>query len=84
LHPTGLTFWFRSHAFTSLKLAEAGFDQISIDPFHMPIDLPEPLLGSTEARNLVTHTIKTDRGRLSMRGALNQPWAHIVARKGRD
>ena len=48
----------------------------------MPIDLPEPIPGSFEARNLVTYTVKTDRGRLLMRGTLNQPWAHIVARKG--
>lgn len=72
--PNGITFWFRSHAFTSLKLEEAGFDRISIEPFQIPIDLPN--IGG-----LTTHTIKTDRGRLQMRGALNQPWAHIVARK---
>jgi SAM-dependent methyltransferase len=80
-HPNGLTFWFRSHAVTSLKLEEAGFDQVSIEPFQMPIDLPEPIPGSIEARTLVTYTIKTNRGRLLMRGALNQPWAHIVARR---
>jgi SAM-dependent methyltransferase len=80
--PNGLTFWFRSRAATSLKLEEAGFDRIDIQPFEIPVDLPEPIPGSFEDRNLVTYTIKTSRGRLMMRGGLNQPWAHIVARKG--
>jgi SAM-dependent methyltransferase len=81
-HPSGVTFWIRSRATMALKLEEAGFDQISIEPFQIPIDLPEPAPGSFEARNAVTYTINTDRGRLLMRGTLNQPWAHIVARKG--
>lgn len=82
-HPNGLTFWFRSHALVSVKLEEAGFDHIDIQSFQMPIDLPEPIPGSEEARTLVSHTVKTDRGqRLLMRGSLNQPWAHIWARKG--
>ena len=47
----------------------------------MPIDLPEPIPGSIEARTLVSYTINSDRGRLLMRGQINQPWVHIVARK---
>jgi SAM-dependent methyltransferase len=82
-HPDGLAIWFRSHAFVTLALKEADFYFADITPFDIGIDLPKPVPGSIEAQTLVTHTIKTDSGsRLLMRGALNQPWAHIVARKG--
>jgi SAM-dependent methyltransferase len=81
-NPDGLTFWFRSREGTTRALETAGFDRIAIEPFQIPIDLPEPVPGSFEERNLVTYTVKTEHGRLMMRGGLVQPWAHIVARKG--
>jgi hypothetical protein len=81
-HPDGLAIWFRSHAFVTLALREAGFYFADIIPFEIGIDLPKPAPGSIEAQTLVSYTIKTDSGnRLLMRGTLNQPWAHIGARK---
>lgn len=81
-NPDGLTFWFRSREGTERALEAAGFDRFAIEPFQIPIDLPEPASGSFEERNLVTYTIKTEHGRLMMRGGLVQPWVHIVARRG--
>lgn len=80
--PGGVEFWFRSAGATTRALKEAGFDAVAIEPFDIPIDLPKPIPGSFEDRNLVTYTIRTDAGRMQMRGSINQPWAHIVARKG--
>ena len=82
-HPEGLKFWFRSQPSVTRALRLAGFDQIEIDPFDIPIDLPKPeVLTGTDA-DLVTFTVRdADTGRrLMFRGSLFQPWAHIHARK---
>lgn len=82
-HPAGLKFWFRSAAFVTRKLEDAGFDKVTVEPFEISIDLPQPAPGSEAARNMVTFTRKTEDGRrLMFRGeGLYQPWAHIWARK---
>jgi SAM-dependent methyltransferase len=82
-HPNGVTFWMRSRATMALKLQEAGFDHIAIEPFEMPIDLPKPMPGSRAEATLETFTIKEQGSgrRMMFRGVLHQPWAHILARK---
>lgn len=58
-------------------LAEAGFSNPDYRPFVLPIDLPLKNDGE-----LVTYTVAIDGGqRLPFRGALSQPWCHLVAKK---
>jgi SAM-dependent methyltransferase len=81
-HPEGLKFWFRSDGFVRSALAATGFDDVDIQTFDIPIDLPKPQPTGTDA-DLMTYTVRdavTGR-RLMYRGDLFQPWAHIVARK---
>lgn len=81
-HPEGLKFWFRSEQFVRRAFHEAGFQEIEILPFDIPIDLPQPVPNGTDS-DLVTYTVRdpvTNR-RLMFRGALYQPWSHISARK---
>jgi SAM-dependent methyltransferase len=81
-HPEGLKFWFRSEDKVRSALSSAGFVDIDIQPFDIPIDLPKPQMTGTDA-DLITYTVRdqvTGR-RLMFRGTLYQPWAHIVARK---
>jgi SAM-dependent methyltransferase len=83
-HPEGLKFWFRSEDAVNRAFASAGFDDVRVEPFDIPIDLPKPQMTGTDA-DLVTYTARdavTGR-RLMYRGDLFQPWAHIVARKAR-
>ena len=82
-HPEGLKFWFRSEDFIQRVFREAGFAEVSVIPFEIPIDLPKPIPNGTDA-DLATYTVidpVTNR-RLMYRGDLYQPWAHIVARRG--
>jgi SAM-dependent methyltransferase len=81
-HPEGLKFWFRSEQFVERAFRDAGFREVEIAPFEIPIDLPKPEPNGTDA-DLVTYTVRdavTNR-RLMFRGALYQPWVHISARK---
>lgn len=83
-HPYGIKFWYRSEANIRKALLGAGFNEIEVIPFDIPIDIPpiaNPRPGSDD--ELVTHTRMdpvTGR-RLMYRGELYQPWCHIVARK---
>ena len=84
-HPEGLKMILRAEDFVRATLAAAGFDDIEVQPFDIPIDLPKPDPTGTDA-DLITYTVRdavTGR-RLMYRGDLFQPWAHIVARKARD
>jgi hypothetical protein len=79
-----LKFWFRSEDAVNRAFASAGFDDVRVEPFDIPIDLPKPQITGTDA-DLMTYTVRdavTGR-RLMYRGDLFQPWAHIVARKAR-
>ena len=57
----------------------AGFAEVTFRPFSFQIDLP-PSEGDDGV--MATHTIRLDCGeRLSMRGAINQPWCFPIATK---
>ena len=83
-HPEGLKMILRAEDFVGSSFVAAGFDDVDIQPFDIPIDLPKPEPTGTDA-DLVTYTVRdavTNR-RLMYRGDLFQPWAHIVAHKAR-
>lgn len=76
-HPDGLRLVFRPMDMVNRILAEAGFSDPEYRPFVLPIDLPLKNDGE-----LVTYTVAAEEGRrLPFRGALSQPWCHLVARK---
>lgn len=81
-HPEGLKFWFRAENTVRYLMLEAGFTDIEIIPFDIPIDMPKPIQNGTDA-DLATYTVidPVTHRRLMYRGDLYQPWAHIVARK---
>lgn len=77
-HPRGFKFHFRSYGTVRRVAEQSGFHEPSFSPFAVPIDLPKP----TEPWDITSHTVKDASGkRLSFRGALCQPWCHMVARR---
>jgi len=79
LHPNGLTFSFRSYKVARAAVAAAGLNPPEFHPFHMPFDLPR----SEDPSNVNSYTLRDDLGlRHSYRGAVHQPWCHLVAAKG--
>jgi SAM-dependent methyltransferase len=81
-HPEGLKMILRAEDFVRSSFVAAGFDDVDVQPFDIPIDLPKPEATGTDA-DLMTYTVRdavTGR-RLMYRGDLFQPWAHVVARK---
>ena len=78
--PMAIPSHFRSFR-TSRKLLQSnGFGTIEFRKFLIPVDLPMQDLG---AAAIQTHTVTTTSGeRLQFRGALAQPWCHLVATKG--
>jgi len=85
-HPDGLKMHMRSYGTVRSILTAAGFDEVEFHPFKIPIDLEgAKSSAATEVgfEDLNTRTIRTETGeRLLFRGALAQPWCHLVARKG--
>lgn len=78
--PDGHPLHFRSYASTRKALEGGGFRDIDFRPFSIPIDLPKPDLGTDL---METYTVPTTDGqRLLFRGAIAQPWCHLVAIKG--
>jgi SAM-dependent methyltransferase len=75
-HPHGLNIHVRPYDLTEQILRAAGFEGARFEPFDIPIDLP---LHGYEGDPL-TYTVKADAKRLQFRGALFQPWCHLVAR----
>lgn len=77
VRPDGIEFRFRPYRVVERVLRTAGFARIEFLPFSIPIDLPRPAdLGTA------SYTVRiTDGGRLCFRGALSQPWCHMVARR---
>jgi len=76
-HPDGLRLVFRPMDMVTRILAEAGFCDPDFRPFVLPIDLPLKNDGE-----LVSYTVANSDGRrLPFRGALSQPWCHLVAKK---
>jgi SAM-dependent methyltransferase len=78
-HPDGLKYWYRPYGRVSRILDKSGMEHTQFHPFFMPFDIPEP---EDKSGDTVTYTRRMDNGnRVSMRGALLQPWCHMVARR---
>lgn len=84
-HPEGLTLHYRPHTVWHRALEGAGFTAVDIHPFRIPIELPRREdIDSTREESLLSYTVRSREGEnLLFRGALFQPWSHIIARKGR-
>jgi SAM-dependent methyltransferase len=75
-HPDGLVLHFRPYALLGEACAAAGLAPPAIHPFAIPIDLPRP----ERDDEIISFTVPTAAGeRLLFRGALAQPWCHVVA-----
>lgn len=78
LYPDGLTLHSRSIAAYERLLLRHGFTDVAFHPFEIPIDLHD----AHEDSSLTSYTRRLDDGtRLIFRGALAQPWCHVIARK---
>ena len=84
-HPDGLTIHSRPQHEVEARLREVGFSEVEFLPFEIPIDLEQ---GETFRdddsgfEDLNSYTVRTEEGRrMIFRGALYQPWCHMVARK---
>lgn len=84
-HPEGLTIHARPQDEVEARLREVGFAEVEFLPFEVPIDLERDATFSDNLsgfEDLNSHTVRTeDGGRMIFRGALYQPWCHMVARK---
>jgi len=79
-HPRGIQICFRPISKVSDLMRRVGFGGIEFSPFVMPIDLPRP----DDDEEVLSYTVKNEQGeRMTFRGALYQPWCHVLARKGR-
>ena len=77
-HPEGLVLHLRPYSVLRGAAARAGLGEPSIHPFAIPIDLPRPASDD----DIVSFTVPTAAGeRLLFRGALAQPWCHVVANR---
>jgi len=78
LHPNGLVLNLRSQIMVGEQLHSLGFDAPRFHPFNISLDLErkEP----SDPINTFTRTTQDGR-RLQFRGAIYQPWCHMVARK---
>lgn len=77
-HPDGLKICFRPMRKVEAMLRDIGFSAIEFRPFELPIDLP--VAGYDQ--DVITYTRKDEHGhRMAFRGALYQPWCHLIARK---
>lgn len=75
-HPDGLVLHFRPYALLGDACAAAGLEPPAIHPFAIPIDLPRPARDD----EIISYTVPTAAGeRILVRGALAQPWCHVVA-----
>lgn len=85
-HPSGLKIFFRPQHKVKSVLEKCGFSNIDFRPFLIPIDLARGSVykeGQSGFEDLNSYTVKTETGeRLLFRGALSQPWCHMMARKG--
>ena len=76
MHPSGLRLCFRPMKYITEHMTAAGFAAPAFHPFDLPIDLPKPGYGE----DVVTYTVDAaDGARLMFRGALYQPWCHMIA-----
>ena len=77
-HPEGLMLHFRPQKAVYDLMRTIGYDAINFYPFQIPIDLP--IVDSKSAHVSYTKSLSTGE-RLLFRGALYQPWCHMVAEK---
>ena len=78
--PHGVRFYFRSYAAMTALLKDCGLADVEFRPFDIAIDLPRPDPQGPDA--LVSYTVRGEDGRrLSLKGAIFQPWCHMTARK---
>jgi SAM-dependent methyltransferase len=78
-HPAGLKFAFRSWETVQRAVRASGLRPAELTMWNMPIDLPPP----ARPDDITSYTVPTTDGRrLSFRGALYQPWCHMIAKKG--
>jgi len=76
-HRNGLMLHFRPFASAGAMARAAGLDAPTFIPFEIPIDLPRP----ERDDDISSYTVAAADGRrLLYRGALSQPWCHMVAR----
>jgi SAM-dependent methyltransferase len=77
-HPNGLALHLRPQRDVEPLLRRHGFERVEFRPFSIPIDLPRP----ERLEDMGSYTRRTEDGeRLLFRGALFQPWCHLVATK---
>lgn len=77
-HPEGLNIHFRPEKIIREAFIAAGFSDLKISPFQLPVDLPQ----HEDNGELITYTVKSEHGeRMAFRGILLQPWCHMTARK---
>ena len=77
--PGGHVLHFRSYNSVKEVMSSASFNSLEFAPFNIQIDLPQPHF---ETNFLETYTVPVEvGGRLQLRGVINQPWNHMVARK---
>jgi SAM-dependent methyltransferase len=77
-HPRGLMLHFRPQASVERIFLDAGFAGVDFRPFEIPIDLER----NPDDGELISYTrTAADGARLLFRGALFQPWCHVVASK---
>ena len=78
LHPHGLRLVFRPMPSVVNDAKAAGFVSVDFHPFELPIDLPMP----GYEQEVTTYTVdRKDGSRGMFRGALFQPWCHMIAHK---
>jgi cyclopropane fatty-acyl-phospholipid synthase-like methyltransferase len=78
MHPDGLEIHFRPMAKVERLMRECGFGEVEFYPFEMPFDLPFPGYDA----DVASYTRKDEHGtRMTFRGALFQPWCHMMALK---
>lgn len=82
-HAEGLSLYFRPMRAVREDLEKAGFIDVLIQPFDIPIDLVSVKQAEAGSfQDLCTYTVKVEDGRrLLFRGALYQPWCHMIGRK---
>ncbi len=77
-HPHGLRIHSRAENRAAEVFYKTGFRAARFQPFTMPFDLPEPV---NKRDTPVTYTKMIDGRRACFRGAVYQPWCHVIARK---
>lgn len=77
-HPEGLRICFRPMKRVEEILRKVGFSKVEFLPFDIPIDLP--MRGYDQ--EVFSYTVRGADGKnICFRGALSQPWCHLIAEK---